>query len=87
MTHCQKRKWSPTEFKLQNASSILINIVHYPPRLCPADKSYDLPLYPYPMGINAAAISVTPRSVARRLNCAAAFRVSCTSTRIPRELM
>lgn len=39
------------------------------------------------MGINAQATLPTPRSVASRLNCAAAFRVSCTSTRMPSELM
>ncbi|TFB05816.1 hypothetical protein CCMA1212_001544 [Trichoderma ghanense] len=35
------------------------------------------------MGINAAATSDTPRSVASRLNCAAAFLVSSISTLIP----
>lgn len=39
------------------------------------------------MGINAAAIVDTPLSVARRLNCAAAFLVFCTSTRIPSPLI
>lgn len=37
-------------------------------------QDYDRPFHP--MGISAAAISETPRSVANRLNCAAAFRVS-----------
>ncbi len=41
----------------------------------------------HPMGINAHATLPTPRSVASRLNCAAAFRVSCTSTRMPSELI
>lgn len=36
-----------------------------------------------PIGIRTAAISVTPLSVASRLNCAAAFLVSSTSTRMP----
>ncbi len=39
------------------------------------------------MGINAAATSPTPLSVASMLNCDAAFRVSRTSTRMPRLLM
>lgn len=41
----------------------------------------------HPTGIIAAATSVTPRSVASKLNCAEALRVSCTSTLIPSELM
>lgn len=41
----------------------------------------------HPIGINAAAISETPRSVANRLNCAAAFLVSSTSTRTPCALI
>ena len=41
----------------------------------------------HPIGIKAAAILLTPLSVARRLNCAAAFRVSCISTLIPNELI
>ena len=40
-----------------------------------------------PRGISAAATSPTPRSVARRLNCEAAFLVSCISTRMPKELI
>lgn len=39
------------------------------------------------MGINAAATLPTPLSVANRLNCAAAFLVSCTSTLIPNPLI
>ena len=41
----------------------------------------------HPIGIIAAAIVSTPLSVARRLNCEAAFLVSCTSTRIPIALI
>ena len=41
----------------------------------------------HPIGTIAAATSCTPLSVARRLNCAAAFLVSCTSTLMPRELI
>lgn len=41
----------------------------------------------HPIGIIAAAISETPRSVASRLNCAAAFLVSTTSTLTPSELI
>lgn len=41
----------------------------------------------HPRGIIAAATSVTPRSVASRLNCAEALRVSWISTLIPSELM
>lgn len=41
----------------------------------------------HPMGIKAAATSETPRSVASRLNCAAAFLVSKTSTLIPSSAM
>jgi len=41
----------------------------------------------HPIGINAAATSLTPRSVARRLNCAAALCVSSTSTRMPKLLI
>lgn len=41
----------------------------------------------HPIGIIAAATSDTPRSVASKLNCADAFRVSWTSTRMPRELI
>lgn len=40
-----------------------------------------------PRGIRAAATFPTPRSVASRLNWAAAFLVSCTSIRIPSELI
>ena len=40
-----------------------------------------------PMGISAAATSPTPLSVASRLNCAAAFLVSSTSTLMPRSAM
>lgn len=40
-----------------------------------------------PMGIRAAATCWTPRSVAKRLNCEAALRVSATSRRMPRSLM
>jgi hypothetical protein len=39
-----------------------------------------------PMGTIAAATWPTPRSVASRLNCAAAFLVSWTSNRMPRSL-
>ena len=41
----------------------------------------------HPIGTNAAATASTPLSVASKLNCAAAFLVSCTSTRIPKELI
>ena len=41
----------------------------------------------HPIGISAAATSSTPRSVARRLNCDAAFLVSSTSTRMPSAVM
>lgn len=37
--------------------------------------------------MNAAATSPTPRSVASKLNWAAAFRVSSTSSRIPNEII
>ena len=40
-----------------------------------------------PIGIMAAATCCTPRSVARRLNCAAALRVSDTSSLMPRSLI
>ena len=40
-----------------------------------------------PTGIITAATSSVPLSVASRLNCDAAFRVSSTSTLIPRALM
>lgn len=40
-----------------------------------------------PIGIKAAAMLLTPLSVASRLNWAAAFLVSCISTLIPRELI
>jgi len=40
-----------------------------------------------PIGIKAAAMLLTPLSVASRLNWAAAFLVSCISTFIPRELI
>lgn len=40
-----------------------------------------------PIGMSAAATLPMPLSVASRLNCAAAFLVSCSSTRIPRLLM
>src|SRR5688572_5177557 len=40
-----------------------------------------------PIGINAAATSSTPRSVASLLYCDAAFLVSSTSTLIPRLLI
>jgi hypothetical protein len=40
----------------------------------------------HPIGTNAAATCPTPRSVASKLNCAAAFRVSCISSRMPRSL-
>ena len=39
------------------------------------------------MGIKAAAMSLIPRSVASKLNCDAAFRVSRTSILMPRLLM
>ena len=39
------------------------------------------------IGINAAAIAEIPLSVANKLNCAAAFLVSCMSTRIPISLI
>jgi hypothetical protein len=39
-----------------------------------------------PIGISAAATCCTPRSVASRLNCAAAFLVSWISSRMPRLL-
>lgn len=41
----------------------------------------------HPTGIRAAATSSTPLSVANKLNCAAAFLVSSTSTLIPRPLI
>lgn len=41
----------------------------------------------HPIGIRAQATLPTPLSVANRLNCAAAFLVSCTSTLIPMSLM
>ena len=41
----------------------------------------------HPMGINAAATSETPRSVASKLNWAAAFLVSSTSTLMPSSAM
>jgi len=37
----------------------------------------------HPTGINAVETSRTPRSAVSRLNCAAAFLVSCTSILIP----
>jgi hypothetical protein len=40
----------------------------------------------HPIGTSAAATCPTPRSVASRLNCAAAFLVSCISSRMPRSL-
>lgn len=40
-----------------------------------------------PIGMRAAATSPTPRSVASRLNWAAAFLVSCTSIRMPSALI
>lgn len=39
----------------------------------------------HPTGTSAAATCPTPLSVARRLNCADAFRVSCISNRRPRS--
>lgn len=41
----------------------------------------------HPIGTSAAATCVTPRSVASRLNCAEAFLVSETSSRMPSSLM
>lgn len=46
--------------------------------------SYYFPLNP--IGSKAAAILLTPLSVASKLNCAAAFLVSCISTLMPNEL-
>lgn len=59
--------------------------LHYNHKIKEGTASYALTPIPscHPMGIKAAATSETPRSVANRLNCAAAFLVSKTSTRIP----
>lgn len=40
-----------------------------------------------PIGTSAAATCCTPLSVASRLNCDAALRVSCTSSRIPKSFI
>ncbi len=58
-----------------------------PTSISPEEKSQQ-PAYLtpslHPIGISAAATSSTPLSVASRLYCAAAFRVSSTSTLMPR---
>lgn len=55
-------------------------LCYYPSRPAPFPSTH-------PMGINAAATSPTPLSIASRLNCDAAFRVSKISTRSPSSPM
>jgi len=49
----------------------------------PSAQIYNYFISLHPIGTNAAATCPAPRSVANRLNCAAAFRVSCTSSLSP----
>lgn len=76
---------APSEIQTRcNQSIHTISIFSY--LLPPTSYLTPLPSL-HPIGTNAAATLCVPLSVASKLNCAAAFLVSCISTLIPRLLM
>lgn len=86
---CRAKSINPVE---QTHRQYMSNHVHLPIVYTKITFNYNLHSAAptpstHPSGISTAATSVTPRSVASRLNCDAAFLVSRTSTRIPSDEM